>query len=69
MRSLGTGRALSKRYSNKRQIREMDNARSALKSFFRNMNIMLIRCLLVAKSGTSEQARFEHLTDFQDNIL
>lgn len=29
-----------------------------------NMNIMLIRCLLVAKSGTFEKARYEHLTHF-----
>lgn len=34
-----------------------------------NMNIMLIRCLLVAKSGTIEQARYEHLANFLDNIL
>lgn len=34
------------------------------------MNIMLIRlCSLVAKTGTFEEARYEHLTNFLDNIL
>lgn len=53
MESRGTGQALSKRYRNKRQIRDTDKARSALKSFSGYMNIMVIRCLLVAKTGTA----------------
>lgn len=49
MQALSTRQTLTNHYSTEEQIKGTDNARGALRSPFKNMNIMLIICFLVAK--------------------